>query len=69
MFSEWLLRSNYGEVLQSLSNRQQLPLGKDGKAEVLALKPCAVSWSQVEINSEAKQGINLFFLRVSVCTD
>lgn len=47
--SEWPVPCKDGEVLQSLSNRQWVPLGKDGKAEALALEPCAVSWSQVEI--------------------
>lgn len=41
--SERLVRLKYGEV------PQWIPLGKDGKAEALALKPRAVSGSQVEI--------------------
>lgn len=35
--------------LQSLSNRSQILLGKDDKAEALALKSCAVPQSQMEI--------------------
>lgn len=69
MFSEWFVRLNYGEEPQSLSKRQQIPLGKDGTAEAPALAPCAASWSHVELGSEAKQGSNLFLLRVSVCPD
>lgn len=49
MFSEWLVHLKHKEVLQSLSKGQQVTLGEDGRAEPLALKPCAVSWSQLEI--------------------